>query len=31
VYVPSRENAVRQTAEYLRDAFLLFGFFRLFD
>jgi polysaccharide export outer membrane protein len=31
VYVPSKENAVRQTAEYLRDAFLLFGFFRLFD
>jgi polysaccharide export outer membrane protein len=31
VYVPSKENAVRQTAEYLRDAFLLFGFFRLFE
>jgi polysaccharide export outer membrane protein len=31
VYVPKKENAVRQTAEYLRDAFLLFGFFRLFQ
>jgi polysaccharide export outer membrane protein len=31
VYVPRKENAVRQTAEYLRDAFLLFGFFRLFQ
>jgi polysaccharide export outer membrane protein len=31
VYVPKKENAVREAAEYLRDAFLLFGFFRLFN
>jgi protein involved in polysaccharide export with SLBB domain len=31
VYVPKKENAVRETAQYLYDAFLLFGFFRLFD
>jgi len=31
VYVPRKENAVREAAEYLRDAFLLFGFFRLFQ
>jgi polysaccharide export outer membrane protein len=31
VYVPKKENAVRETAQYLYDAFLLFGFFRLFQ
>lgn len=30
VFVPKRENAVRQIGAYLGDAFLLFGFFRLF-
>lgn len=31
VYVPRKENAIREMAEYLRDVFLLFGFFRLFN
>jgi polysaccharide export outer membrane protein len=29
VYVPVKENVIRQAALYLGDAFLLFGFFRL--
>ncbi|MBM2839807.1 MAG: polysaccharide export protein [Bacteroidetes bacterium] len=31
VYVPKRENFVREVSDVLRDAFLLFGFFRLFN
>ncbi len=31
IFVPKKENVVREVAEYLRDAFLLFGFFRLFN
>jgi len=31
VYVPKKENTVREMSEYLRDALLLFGFFRLFN
>jgi polysaccharide export outer membrane protein len=29
VYVPRKANAIRDLADYLRDVFLIFGFFRL--
>jgi hypothetical protein len=30
VVVPRKENVVREVSEFLRDAFLLFGFFNIF-
>lgn len=31
VYVPRKENAIREMSDYLYSVFLLFGFFRLFN
>jgi polysaccharide export outer membrane protein len=31
VFVPKKENFVREVSDLLRDAFLLFGFFRFFN
>ena len=31
VYVPRKENAVRDTSEFLRDVIILFGIFRVFN
>lgn len=31
VYIPKRENVIRELSDFLRDVFLLFGFFRIFN
>ncbi len=31
VFIPEKENVVREVSEFLRDAFILFGFFNIFN